>query len=261
MKCPKCRCMNNPYTVKRCGHCNEILPEFTIPRDEQISEFVLTKPAHLLKAIEKDSRLLTKARDLSRSAKDISGQRLHQHLKNMGIDAEIIPRGTRGDPGIESCWFSVKPKYYYSIRVKGLNFDVIQIKRYDEFGPEHTRGYMGYRIEYIVRGFERQKWHLSKRLKRLGSSRMASLISVKTFGAKKVVKVSPDKENQCVRIYAYIPFLNTLLNTDKVIIEEHGRRVKYRFVKDSELPSSETIAAYDNIASHVHRILEGGDSL
>ncbi len=180
---------------------------------------------------------------------EISGSRLYEHLKNIGIDAEIIP-----DIGIESLLKHGMPEYSFSIRLQGLNIDVIQIKRYNIFVPYCYMGYIGYRTDYIVRGFGRDKWHLEKKLKKLGDSTWVKTLCM--FG-KKVNAVSPDKMNQCIRIYTYLP----LLNGGEIMIEEHGKRVKHVFVKDAELPSKETIEAYNKIALSVRRIIEGGYSL
>lgn len=182
-------------------------------------------------------------KDPSLSAKDISGERLFEHLKNIGIDAEIII--DIDDYLVEVTW--LKPDYSFSIRLKGLNIDIIQIKHYSS-GFEYG-SYVGYRIDYIVRGFERNKWHLEKKLKRLGDS---GLFKLSLFG--KTFCVSPDKENRFIRLYVF----NPLLGGETIVVEEGGKRVKYRYLKNAELPSRETLKAYDKIARSVRKIIENG---
>ncbi len=36
---------------------------------------------------------------LSLPTKDISGEKIYEHLINIGIDAEVIPEGSPDDPG------------------------------------------------------------------------------------------------------------------------------------------------------------------
>ena len=82
---------------------------------------------------------------------DISGYRLVKHLKNMDLDANIISESSGNR------WSS--PQYKCSIWVKEENIDVIQIMRYEDFstdGSYYYSSYEGYRIDYIILGFERE---------------------------------------------------------------------------------------------------------
>ena len=171
-------------------------------------------------------------KDQSLSAKDISGERLFEHLKNIGIDAEIII--DIDDYLVEVTWW-LKPDYSFSIRLKGLNIDIIQIKHYSH-GFEYG-SYVGYRIDYILRGFDKDKWHLKKKLKKLGDSEF---------------RVSPDRESRFVGLYVFEP----LLRGEQTVTIEGGKRVKYRYLKNDELPSRDTIEAYNEIALYVRKILE-----
>ena len=180
---------------------------------------------------------------------DIAGERLYRHLKNMGLDADLIPKGSPDAPGIESPKKHGEPEYSFSIRLRGLNIDVIQVKRYNIVPNYVCCGcYVGYRIDYIIRGFERDKWHLEKKLKNLGASEWDKIFK----GNVRLVK--PDEENRCVRIYVFSP----TLREDRTVIEEVGKRVNYVSIKDVDLPSKETIEAYDKIAFDVRKIIESG---
>lgn len=76
--------------------------------------------------------LLNKIKARFPSIKDVSGERLHEHLKNMGIDAEIIPEGSWDEPRPLLRWWSGGSLIYtFSVRLKGLNIDAIQINEYE----------------------------------------------------------------------------------------------------------------------------------
>lgn len=231
-KCPNCGA-KNPKENIACVMCGAPFPLRQMEKQ-------LERRKEPASAVGK-MRLLKKIKDLFLKKKDISGERLLEYLKNIGIEAEKIPTYSADNPGRESYGVG----YSFSIRLKGLNTDVIRIERYE---PESEHDiYVGYRIDYIVRGFGREKWHLKKKLKRLGSSIPSSLL---TSTKQKKVYVSPNKAGEYVNIFG-----KDLYAWETRVVEEGGERVKYRYLKDSDLPSRETLEAYDNIAQHVRRIL------
>ncbi|MDA2915428.1 hypothetical protein MYX64_01045 [Nitrospinae bacterium AH_259_B05_G02_I21] len=91
--------------------------------------------------------------------KEISGERLYEHLKNIGIDAEVIPKGSPDDLELS------ESKYSFTIKVKGLHIDVIQIYTYEIGIPRRSSlsSYQSYDFEiyfqfdYIVRNYEGNK--------------------------------------------------------------------------------------------------------
>ena len=65
---------------------------------------------------------------LSFPTKGVSGERLYQHLINIGIDAEVIPEGSPDAPGRGPGMSDLETNQdSFSIKVKGLHIDVIQI--------------------------------------------------------------------------------------------------------------------------------------
>lgn len=252
MKCPKCG-YENAEAAKRCGYCNEIIQtDEYIPEPEAL-EIIEQLP--LLKPIPISNGFLSKIKDLLLSGfcepKDISAYRLYQHLRDMGIDASPPER-------------RIKEKYarswiQYPIRLKGLNIDEIQLNKvYNLLGEDY---FHSYRIDYIVRGFEKEKWQLKRKLEELEFSVPSSVSRYCTYQDKDPNKVMilPEKKDHLIRIKG----LNYMVDhcREKMIVEKGGKRVKYGSLKDEFFPSRETITAYDNIALRVRRILEGGDSL
>ena len=172
--------------------------------------------------------------------KDISGERLYEHLKNIGIDAEVIPEGSQDDPGPDRSPQRIPGnKYSFSIKVKGLHFDVIQINRYAR-DPYSTAGYDDYRTDYIVRD-SGEKIEDLKRNSRAYQFLLAP-------------RVSLDWKNHCVRMYSgrmgFITYHETIISKEE--------RVKYVFLKDDKFPSLETLEDYDKKAWQVRRMLESG---
>ena len=195
--------------------------------------------------------------------KDISGERLYEHLKNMDIGAEIMSTASSYELRPVLRWFSRRSlNYSFSIRLKGLNIDVIQINKYEiEYGDEDSSYFQYYyQIDYIVTGFEKEKWHLKRKLKKVKHSIpfiLSTSVLIDGFLIKqKKVKVSTDKENACVRIHR--PELKCPGCQEERIVEEDGKRVRYVFLKNAYFPSRDILEGYNEIALHVRGILRSG---
>lgn len=168
---------------------------------------------------------------LSFPTKEVSGERLYQHLINIGIDAEVIPEGSPDAPGPEK-----GNEYSFSIKVKGLNIDVIRINRGQylvwstRYGWRRTNQY---RIVYIVRDSGQ---NIQKLEENLDEEQKRKLLMEQG--------VSLDWQDHCVRIYGVgVDFL-----TNREMIIDQKERVKYVFLMGDWFPSLETLELCDKQA-------------
>ena len=158
--------------------------------------------------------------------KAISGEMLYEHLKNIGIDAEVIPEGSPDDTGRGRGMSDLETNQYsFSIKVKGIHIDVIQINGFlAAVGGTRVKS-SSYRIDYIIRDsgqkIENLHGNLEKKQKR-------------TLGKEWVVL---DWPKHCVRIFG-VPV--------------------YASQTDTLFPSLDTLEDYDKKAWWVRRMLESG---
>ncbi|MDA2916019.1 hypothetical protein MYX64_04135 [Nitrospinae bacterium AH_259_B05_G02_I21] len=159
--------------------------------------------------------------------KEISGEMLYEHLKNIGIDAEVIPKGSQDDPGRGRGMSDLETNQdSFSIKVKGLNLDIIQINRFLAVEIYITRRkYTVYRIDYIVRDSGQKIEDLFRKLDK----------EQKQTLAKEWVVL--DWPNHCVRIFG-VPF--------------------YSPQTDTIFPSWKTIQDFDTKAWRIREMLESG---
>lgn len=119
-----------------------------------------------------------------------------------------------------------------------------------------------YQIDYIVRGFEKEKSHFKRKLKKVKALVPPSvLMCMDSIEEQKKMKVSTDKKNACVRIHGPKLKVGKLFGPtyqEERIVEEGGKRVKYVFLTNAYFPSRASLEAYNEIALHVRRILESG---
>jgi hypothetical protein len=150
------------------------------------------------------------------------GELLFEHLKKIGIDVDVIrPRGSPDD-----LW-QISADYSFSIKVKGLNFNVLQLNGF--IADEMDSAY--YQIDYIIRDSEMNVWDVMPTLKWKQKRKLE-----KTLGRS---RVSVEDWNRCVRL--------------------HGR--KHEGTIFGQFPTKETLEHYDMRALAVRRLLENEPSL
>ncbi|MCZ6548422.1 MAG: hypothetical protein O6837_09955 [Deltaproteobacteria bacterium] len=164
---------------------------------------------------------------LSLPTKDISGEKIYEHLINIGIDAEVIPEGSPDDPGRGRGMSDLETNQYsFSIKVKGLHIDVIQINRFLAGGyGRGTSPHPVYRIDYIIRDSGQKIEDLFRRLDKKQNRTL-----VKEW-------VVLDWPNHCVRIFGVPVYVSQT---------------------DTLFPSLNTLEDYDKKAWQVRRMLESG---
>ena len=155
------------------------------------------------------------------STKEVSGESLFEHLKNIGINAEVIPEGSPDDPGRGPGMSDLETNQYsFSIKVKGIHIDVIQINRFLA-----VRTGVVYRIDYIVRDSGQKIEDLFRKLDKKQN---------RTLGKEWVVL---DWPKHCVRIFGAQAYAS---QTDTLFL------------------SLDTLEDYDKKAWQVRRMLESG---
>lgn len=173
------------------------------------------------------------------------------HLQQMGIDAEVVPPGSPEEVGAPHA------RLLGCVKVKGLNFDMVQSTSWLHSTPETTTTYFGLRFLVMgkVNGLE-QQLKAEAKMKKKGfirrklvdvtweGGRLADLLNRDTqvndqlIKANKMLGIAVDLENRNVRLYIVIG------SDERALLG----RIKWEF------PSKAYVDACDSIAHHIRSL-------
>lgn len=186
-----------------------------------------------------------------------------EHLQRMGIDAEVLPPGSPEEIG----GFGTLGSNAGCIKVKGQNFDLVQLVMRGTMGPMVVGGAGEFAAHFVVRGnLEGLKKQLKVKAKEKKTGFVTKkLINIKWEGdrladllnkdgelekllitAGKSPESEVDQKNQCVRLITSLPSV-----TKGVSIGPMPPVGKKSF----KFPSKEFIEASNRIAKHVNSII------